>query len=308
MNRTTTLVTVFFEAERELLRLQARSLDRFWHTPAPDRILVIDNSKRQTSTRWRKQLLADYGQHGERVEFIHANDVVPPLDDGWIRQQLVKLAISAHIATDSYFVLDAKNHLIADFDASRLRGSDGRWHLRRVDYREHPLRDRVLRVIDFLHLDPKLLESPLPSTTTPFVFDRAEAAKLWFELNQNDDASGIFYEAQLIEFVLYGLWLLREGRLETTHDAQPIDCLALWPKHRSESAVRSVLSSTNYAAFLSVHRSSLARMTTGAGAVLTGFWADRGLFNSRAEAWVFWSRARGQILVHAARQRLPARW
>ncbi|NLC97564.1 MAG: hypothetical protein GX678_00585 [Actinomycetales bacterium] len=307
MNRTTTLVTVFFEAERELLRLQARSLDRFWHTPAPDRILVIDNSKRKTSKRWRNQLLSDYGQYRDRVTFIDADDIVPPLGDGWVRQQLLKLAISEHISTDSYLDLDAKNHLIADFDASRLHGSDGRFHLRRIDYREHPLRERVLRVIDFLNLDPKLLDSPLPSTTTPFVFDRAEAANLWLELNQNGDASRVFNEAQLIEFVLYGLWLLREERLETVHDTQPIDCLALWPKHRSEIAVQSILTSADSAAFLSVHRSSLARMTLRAGAVLAGFWTDRGLFNSRAAAWAFWSRARGQVLANAVRQRLARR-
>lgn len=304
-----TIVTVVFEAEREMLILQARSLARHWPSTSVARILVIDNSERGPSGRWTRRLLQAYGPHRDRVEIVAATAFLTDAEaPGWIRQQIAKLAISEQIETPAYLVLDAKNHLVRDASSDDLSGPDGRWHLRRINYSSHPLRAHVSRVLDFLDLGTSLIAEPLPGTTTPFVFVTAEVRELWAALAEHGTGSAArtFTDAGLIEFVLYGTRLMQQGKLEDLHDSEEIGCTTLWPRHRSTAQVSEVLKDGTRQPFLAVHRSALARMSVGGSRRLVDFWITQGLFTSRWSTWSFLLRARGQVILHALQNRLKS--
>src|SRR4051812_31598551 len=89
------LVTVVFEAEYDLLALQARSLDAFLDEGTVERIIVIDNSRSGMSTSRRHSLLRAYGRHARLVDIVRNTEVaVVPPTIGWKSQQVLKLRIA----------------------------------------------------------------------------------------------------------------------------------------------------------------------------------------------------------------------
>lgn len=304
--RDLSLVTVFFEAERDLLLLQAKSLARFMPEGLCSQIVVIDNGAKPASSRWRSHLLTAYGPHASLVSFRSRDEVVPTDAPGWVSQQLIKLAISRDIETAGYVVLDSKNHLVAPLVTTDIVNSDGRWRLKRNSYASHPLREFVTKTLTFVGLEPNLDDDTLPGTTTPFVFDTQATRELWTWLGAegNRDPARTFVDNSLIEFVLYGSRLKALGTVDTLHDDQEIPCTNVWPKARNRDAVAPLLATATSRPFLSIHRSALARLSWGAMRDLVAFWCDQRLFKTRADAWVFLLRCRIRILSHVVLAKL----
>src|ERR1700733_2812942 len=99
-----------------LLRLQARSINRSLDPKFDGHIYVILNDWRYCILRRRiaKWFPAEYGQHSNKVIFCPFYFLGFQMRgySGWIMQQICKLAISSHITSSHYLVLDAKNHFV----------------------------------------------------------------------------------------------------------------------------------------------------------------------------------------------------
>lgn len=303
-----TFVVVVFEAEQDLLRLQAASLARHLDPTMVARIIVLDQSRPPIAGRARRRLLAAYGPLADHVDIVAA----PPAADGWISQQVLKLTVADVVTTSHYVVLDAKTHAVGPVDLDTFFSAAGHAHLRWYRYDGHPMESRVVRTAAWLGLPDEVTREELPATTTPFVFVTDEVRALVRHVEQHEGSSFdvAFRSAGLIEFPLYSLWLLRHGSLERLHDREELRCPTVWAGSRSADDVRAILDQVDReppARFLAVHRSAFARLSPAASMSLVRWWVARGLFTSRSGALRFMVRARARIVMSTLRSRVRSR-
>jgi hypothetical protein len=297
-----TFVVVVFEAEHDLLHLQARSFARHVDPAAVAEIIVLDQSRPSMPERTRRRLSRAYGPHATRVRIVTATAA----GDGWVGQQVLKLSVAEDVRTSHYVALDAKTHAVGPVDAGTFFGPDGRAHLRWYRYDGHPMQSRVAATAAWLDLPSSVLDGELPATTTPFVFVTDEVRGLLRSVEERAGApfADAFRDAGLIEFPLYSLWLIQQGRIDARYDRVPTACPTVWRSDRDAAAVRAVLAQADGeppASFLAVHRSSLARLSPAATWALARWWRDHGLFDALWPAIAFIARARSRIVLAKVR-------
>lgn len=295
-----TLVTVVFEAEVPLLRLQARSLARFVPTEHFHRLIVIDNSRTGLRARDRLRLLTEYGTWQDKVDVVRPEHVTPlPPARGWIGQQVLKLMISQRVETPHYLVLDAKNVWVRPTSVTEFVTPDGRARGGMHSYREHPLRETLEHVLRYLGVDPERWLDSFPVTHTPVVLSTATVGQLTEDIAVRGGRpfAEEFVAAGLTEFFLYAGWITaRYGSLAGHVDGTVVRSATVWPRRRSAADVRRALAEADEldAPFLAIHRTALARMDREAVAALAAFWVARGMFpdTRQATAFVLGYRAR----------------
>lgn len=300
-------VTVTYRAEDSLLRLQARSFALFVPTEAVAEILVIDNGTPAMSPRGRADLLREYGPHADRVRFVLSDELAATGGmSGWVGQQVLKLAVAAHVRSDWYVLLDAKNHAVRPLRSDDLLTGDGRARGGFHSYAAHPLRDRLITTLDHLGLD-RAAADHYPPTSTPFVLQTATATEVLSGFG--DDFAGSFHRAGLSEFFLYSGWILRrDGNWDAVYDGVAVQSPTLWGGASSASAIRSVLAEVERtdAPFFGVHRRALRRIAGADLAPLSEFWIDRGLFANARDVRRFRARFLREHARAALRSRLRA--
>lgn len=91
-----TFVTVVHEEDFELLRLQARSLERYLDPNICQEILVIDNSSSRALWKGSVNLVREYGSRSSQFRILDKTEVasVPSWVGGWHSQQILKLMVS----------------------------------------------------------------------------------------------------------------------------------------------------------------------------------------------------------------------
>src|SRR5215813_7779226 len=108
-----TFVTVVFEAEYDLLSLQARSMRLYCPLEIVQDILVIDNSRTPISLNRQDRIRREYGHLSHFVQFVRYEQLAK-MPCGWWTQQVAKLLVSRIVQSKKYVVLDAKFHLIRE--------------------------------------------------------------------------------------------------------------------------------------------------------------------------------------------------
>ncbi|ASR56527.1 MULTISPECIES: DUF6492 family protein [Cellulomonas] len=278
-----TFVTPVFEAEVQLLGLQARSFAR--HAPSDARVVVLDNTRR--GLREVDALVRAYGALAPRVRVLRPADVTDlPTTSGWRSQQILKLAVARLVETPHYVALDAKNHFVARPDDAFFVAADGRARVRAYSYTDHTLRPALERVCRYLGLDPAEHVGRFAATTTPFTLDREVVLAMLADV---ESAAGRpfareFLAHDLTEFFLYAGWLARrdgtlERTLELTDEPNPV----VWPRLATPQGVRAVLDAGRDLPVLGLHRDAVPRLDPQATAQLAGFWAERGLVDAPAD-------------------------
>lgn len=283
-------VSVVFEAELDLLRLQARSMARYVLDTSIDEILVIDNTSNGMRPVAKASLLAEYGALAPQVRLLRPADICRvPGTTGWRSQQVLKLCVANHISSDTYVVLDAKNHFVAPMRPEFFMSPDGRARVTAYSYRDHPLRPSLEKVLGYLGLDPEPLVHRFTATVTPFVLDTQSVRQLIQDLESASLRSFAeeFVANELTEFFLYSGWILTTGRsLEEFFDLQENGCPTVWPRGATIEGVRAAVdqSRERQAPVFAVHRRALAVLTGDSRSELASFWTDAGLFSTTDEA------------------------
>lgn len=287
------VVSVVFEAEVGLQRLQARSMARFVPPDLVTEIIVIDNSAAGLTTTDADRLRREYGPHQDQVRILRPSEICRvPGATGWRSQQVLKLQVAEQIAARRYVVLDAKNHFVAPLERSFVEAPDGRARVNVYAYETHPLRPSLEHVLRYLGLDPREHVGRFTATVTPFVLDvdlvRALIADV--ERRSGRPFAQEFVAKELTEFFLYTAWVLATGRsLEEVFDVHQVFCPVVWPKRADidgvEAAVRR--SQEEGAPVFTVHRRALAHLAPAAVTRLAKFWWGRGLFSDVEEAEEF---------------------
>lgn len=294
-------VTVFFEAEVDLVELQARSLARFLRPSDVGRIIAIDNSARGLHPARRSRLINAYGKHGQKTAILRSSDVadIPPTS-GWISQQILKLLVHPLIQDRHYIVLDAKNHLIRPVSPRDFINPDGRARGASHGYEAHPLRDDLDRILRYLDVDPLPWVSSFPVTHTPFVFETDLVAHLTDAIaaRSGRDFASEFIEAGLLEFFLYSGWLVRTfGTTDGHLDGTVVRSTTIWPGRSSAADVDAALSSADKlrSPFLAVHRGAIARAHIRSMRALSEFWLSRGLFDNQLQVMRFLGTSKAAV-------------
>lgn len=281
-----TWVTPVFEAETDLLLLQARSFAQHLATEDVAALLVIDNSARGMPHRLRTDLEAAVGHHAPALRVLRPDDVCAvPAASGWRRQQVLKLAIAREVPTPHYVVLDAKNHFVARPGPHHFVAADGRSRVRGYGYDGHPLRPALVHVLRTLGLDPAEHVGRFTATVTPFVLDTAAVRDLVEDVESTYGApfGKVFVQNDLTEFFLYAGWLLRrDGTLETVIDLVDEPNAMIWPRAADLEGVRAAIRTAveHDLPVLGVHRNAVPRLPEEAVDALARFWSERGLVDS----------------------------
>lgn len=306
-------VTVVFEPEVPLLRLQGRSLARFLDPACVAEIVVLDNCAGGMSRRARRGVLASFGALAPRVTVLRTARLgVDGGSEGWRSQQAAKLLVARRIRTAHYVVLDAKNHLISAATAADFVGGSGVARGGTHSYADHPLRADLERTLGHLGADDETvarLVDDFPRTVTPFVIDTALARRMMDDVEREagEPFGAAFERARLLEFFLYSGWALLRGP-GLPVDGVPIHAPILWPARATDEgaadAIRDAVETD--AAWFAVHRRALARADAPTRRRIARFWSERGLMTPR-ESSRFVRRFRSAYAPAMGRARLAER-
>lgn len=305
-------VTVVFEAELDLLRLQARAFDRFADPGMVDDLLVIDNTRTGIRAGVLRRLLDDYGAHRSKVTFLRPREIaVVPRASGWITQQILKILVYERINSNYYVVLDAKNHLIRPVAIRDFLAADGRARGGFHSYASHPLRPQLELVLSYLGLEPGGCIERFPPTHTPFVMQTQLVRGMVEDMSRRSsrDFAAEFVRSGVLEFFLYSGWILKTyGTWDPYFDGTPVRTANVWPGRSSASDVAGVITEASQlnTPFFAAHRTAVAKASPLATAKLARFWYQRGLFHSLASAFAFIGSFKIRYLVSMSLRRLRA--
>jgi hypothetical protein len=117
------LVTVTYHGEKEMMQLQADSLEMYVDQPHTHIVIIQDMV--MTRQEWWTYLKPHYKKHKLK---LYSREEICRMDDGiggWYQQQLAKIYISWKVETDSYLILDSKNFFIKPTDLSQWSVQEG---------------------------------------------------------------------------------------------------------------------------------------------------------------------------------------
>ena len=295
-----TFVTVVFEAEYDLLSLQARSMRLYCPLEIVQGILVIDNSRTPISLNRQDRIRREYGHLSHFVQFVRYKQLAK-MPCGWWTQQVAKLLVSRIVQSKKYVVLDAKFHLIGELSREFLESPDGRLRMTMRDYRTDAMRAHLETVLSYLSIDADL--ERFPRSAPPFGFYTEIVRTLITSLSseQNRRFEDVFLENYLTEFFLYMGFIVRSGlALNSLYEFNQPHCSTIWPWTADEQgcryAVRSAIGAK--APFFGVHRRAIARFKAESIKIVAEFWSDCRLFPSADAAQSFLRAFRRKYFVY----------
>jgi hypothetical protein len=304
------IVSVVYETEYALLRLQARSLRVYLPPETVREIIVIDNSVRPLPQQQRRELLREYGRLAGLVRILRPEEICRSRGlTGWRGQQVLKLCVADRVSCRRYLVLDAKNHFVSRFDLGFVTAPDGRATATMYGYGSHPLRPAFEHVLTYLGLDPTPHLDRFTATVTPFVLDRDLVQPMIRDLEHRSGRpfAQEFLANGLTEFILYSAWIIASGRdLAEVFAVHDVFCPVIWPRAATAEGCRDAIATAvvGRAPVFSAHRRALARLDTEATSLLAQFWTERGLFPTAEQAAGFVQRFQRDYPRQERRQRL----
>ena len=257
------IVTVTYSREFEQQLIQSRSINQFILEPLTHYVIIED---RKAVEVWTSALEPIYTRHklviiADHPEFLRGYKM--PLnrwknEQGWIRQQCLKLWIHRRISSERYLVLDSKN-----------------WIARETDPDVWPMYDGCGVILDFkpstedYSLDcfwqwavhcSEWLGMPIPKTTfspiTPFILRTDRVAEICQRVNIDDLFRFPFpsefilyaffsdpgpYRLEPVHFTVWGpFWALDQGKVLRIESDPEIQVFAVHREHDHPETLANV--------------------------------------------------------------------
>ena len=291
--RRYSLVTVVYEPEFDLLALQARSIQCFCPENMIDSIIVIDNSFRPLPRDKKLRLIAEYGSFAKFVRILRAEEIAGiPETKGWTAQQILKLMVAAHVQTERYVVLDAKNHFVRSLTPEFLEAPDGRARINVYSYENHPLRGHLVSVLSYLGIYSDDYLRRFTTCATPFVMYTDIVRRLVHDIGEKDHArfETVFVRNQLTEFFLYTGYIIKSGvSVGALYDFHQPFCPVVWPETADEKGCTSAIahSSESRTPLFGIHRRAIVTFGKRERDLIAEFWFNRNLFETKEAANLF---------------------
>jgi|LakMenEpi03Aug12_release.lakeMendotaPanAssembly.Ray.scaffolds.fasta_scaffold339647_2 hypothetical protein len=260
------IVTVAFESELKVLRLQARSLALF--VKNVDNIVVVVNQDEacRIDTRW-------WGIHQHKVTVMHRNLFSHSWSpNGWVSQQALKLLAVSQCASEWAVILDAKTIFVRDFELNEIRPVVGALGICPVF---EPSRNiaNALFGID--------LQQQLGPGGVPFVMNTQQARDMisWIEHHTGQSFANWFQQqGRLTEFILYSAWIqYSTGSLDTIYNTETINVIPVNICHSEVTQFEQKLSNMPAATTVSIHRNAWTQFTDDQQKQYMDFLASRGI-------------------------------
>ena len=206
-------VTVTFSDELSLLAIQATSFAKHVDSNIVGTIFIVVNEAdfRAVEAVIKRKILWRYKHLKDAVKIV--NGWLPSLADGWKRQQVLKLAIARKIQTESFVILDSKNHFIRPFGREQIVSPDNKLYSVRYDIYE-PFQEGFERACCYFGYEGEPpVKAALPTTTPYFmVSDLAKRLIGYIEAKEGKPFEEVFHELDLYtEFYSYYAFLLSQG-------------------------------------------------------------------------------------------------
>lgn len=303
-DRRMEFVTVVYNLEAQMLRLQARSIQHFASADLVTGLHIILNEDEPAALRSAIESFADqeYGWAAKRLHFWNARELEPDIDPnirGWRRQQSLKLAIAENISASRYIVLDAKNHFIKPAGPDLFYTHDGRFRsftARRTGLLQNHLRN----CLRYFTLSESLADGRVMPATTPYGLYSPIVRALRHTISTREAMSfAEFFHSpkrDMTEFFLYYAFLQSEGfnvdRLYAFGKRYAATLFGKFPETtEGERQVLDAARSPEMGVF-GLHRARLAKLHADNKAVVLSLWTEAGLFATTAEADAFFNAMR----------------
>ncbi|AJP72613.1 DUF6492 family protein [Sphingomonas hengshuiensis] len=292
------IATVVYEPEIALLKLQARSIQKFFRHRDIGKIYIIVNemAPEATYSALKRFVVDEYGELLSQVEVIPASHLMRPHvgESGWRTQQSLKLLVSIYMENDHYLLLDAKNHFVRPVSIRNFFDpATGLMRSSRVG--NHGALDHYLQnSLNYFGIEPRDFSLPM---TTPYMMSTNIAQSLVQYVEQREgvkfddfmhgsehNVTDLFLYYAYIEFLLGGAEKFyrfgpRNSKLMFAHFAS------------TPSQVDRVLGALEDSKILSfgLHRNCVAALTETDRARIIAFWVKQALFATEADARGFFA-------------------
>jgi hypothetical protein len=216
------IVTVTCERDLSLLELQAQSFDRFLYENSEIIIVVNEKDPSKWKDFYQKNIEKWYKRHSVKI-YYHSdfdinwnlfikNDQVT----GWVRQQILKLAVSNKLNSPAYLILDSQNFLVNFWSfknkiiENKIPYKPGKLEWAEIPYKNYQL-----------FFDPSANHKGFLNTSisTPFFIKTELAQQLVNSFGGNLKFSKWFFDYSDIksEFALYTAWITVNDYTEKYH-------------------------------------------------------------------------------------------
>lgn len=209
------IITVVFQEELPVLKLQAESIDLYCQDMNLGSIYVIVNNDTDPvaiDVNW-------WGARSDRVKVIPRSAWgIDYVENGWLTQQLLKLLGAANSGNTWSMILDAKTIIVQPIDLDRIFNSQDRltWGYFPIFPVFEPARKIVSKLFD---IDLKNVAGP---AGVPFFFHNSTVRSMIKDVELRTQQSfGEWFQKQgmVTEFILYSGYLeYRDTTLDVMYD------------------------------------------------------------------------------------------
>lgn len=210
------IITVVFQDELEVLKLQAQSIEVNCQDLDIGNIIVVVNDAKvdlsQIELNW-------WGRLKDHVKLTHRSAWrVDYIDNGWVTQQALKIMAATLGKSQHSMILDAKTIFVQPISIKDIFSEHGKLKLGQLDiYSVFEPSQRITEKLFGITLTRQLGPGGVP-----FVVDNRQACYMvdWIETTTGENFIKWFQEqGMLTEFILYSGWIVRvHGSLDSVAD------------------------------------------------------------------------------------------
>jgi hypothetical protein len=264
------IVTVVFQEELSVLKLQAQSVERYFDNEILGKIIVVVNDD---TTKISDVDPTWWGTFHNRVDVIHrSNWSVDYAENGWLTQQLLKMLATEFCVSEWSMVLDAKTLFVEPVPAFDSMPQVGQLDIFSVF---EVSRQRVSKLFN---ID---LKKQLGPGGVPFVFNNQLVQDMVSEIQRltgQPFAEWFQSQGMVTEFILYsGYIVYRYGSLDKIYN---VDQSIIVPCNICHSEVDNFdrkFDCMKDATTVSIHRNAWSKLTPIQQNKYTEFLQSRGI-------------------------------
>lgn len=278
-------VTICFEKEAGLLRLQARSFAQFVDPKCVNLIYLIldDFISPEFHDHVHEKVLPEYRHFIPKVRILRHLEIIPTITShevGWRRQQAWKLMAASQCNSNFCVILDGKNHFIRHVNTDDFV-VDGRPV---VMWEEQPGSLACFHAdsLSYFGLNPAAYVGA-PQPTTPYAVNTTAVRAMIREIEKREHLpfhEWFLYSRALTttEFYLVHAWNLHSQN-HGYEIVQPMVWGILPPEHQEKTVYQIVGWIQDHPRYktMFVHHRALPGLISGERYRLWAFWSDMGL-------------------------------
>jgi hypothetical protein len=153
----------------------------------------------------------------------------------------------------------------------------------------HPLRDALVRVLNYVGVNSDAYLENFTATVPPFVMYTEIVRKLIRDISDKERTpfEKTFIQKRLTEFFLYTGYIIQCGmKLDELYDFHQVYCPIVWEHAACEDHCIEQINHANkwQTPFFAVHRKALINLNRVSTQLIAEFWYNRKLFGSKEAA------------------------